>query len=135
MEKSARAMSLSNLQTRPRRTALVLLALAAVVVAGYWLLVYGPGVRLVSPPQSTVTEFAGTSDQTTGSFEVRAGWRLRWQSSGPSFVVAIRGDPDLGVVVNVSEPAGGVASPAAAGRFHLDITARGEWTVRVEQGE
>ena len=124
-------------QARRRRLVLTASALVAVVivVAAYWFFAFGPGVRVLSPPRSTVVEFSGTSDQSTATFQARSGWRIHWQSDGQRFAMAVRGDADLGTVIEVSEPASGVTAPAGTGSFWLDITADGAWSLRIEQGD
>lgn len=65
----------------PRRTSLLKTSATVVVVAvlligGYWLMTQGPGREILSPAGSTVAQFSGDSDQTTGSFQVREGWAI-----------------------------------------------------------
>ena len=115
--------------------ALLVVTIAIFVIVGYWIFTQGPGGRLLSPPGSTVAQFSGAGDQATNSFEVRQGWRIRWESAGQRFAMAIRGERGLGTVMDISEPASGVTSPANAGTFYLEITADGSWSVTVEQGE
>ena len=124
-------------RARRRRLLLIAGALVAVVIvaAGYWFFALGPGTRILSPPRSTVVEFSGTGDQSTPTFQVRSGWRIHWQTSGQRFAMAIRGDTDLGTVIEVSEPANGVTAPAGNGSFRLDISADGPWSLRIEQGD
>lgn len=112
----------------------VLIVAILLVALGYWLFTEGPGARLLSPPRSSVTEFAGEGDQITSSFRVRQGWQIRWESSGARFALTIRGDRNFGTVVNEDEPASGVTSPPAPGTFHLEVSAEGPWTITVLQG-
>jgi hypothetical protein len=121
--------------TQRRFTIFVAIAAALLVIAAVWVFTQGPGVRWLSPPGSTVVEVTGSGDQTTESFHVRQGWRIRWDSAGERFALSIRGERDLGTVIDNTEPAGGVTSPAGAGTFHLEIVADGSWSVRIEQGE
>jgi hypothetical protein len=122
---------------RPSWAKAVLVAVLAVVllIGGYWLFTQGPGRQLLSPAGSTVAEFSGDSNQTTGSFQVREGWAINWESTGQQFAFAIRGDRDFGTVINIDEPGSGVTSPTGAGTFHLDVTAAGPWAISITQGE
>lgn len=131
----SRLTRVRQVRRRTITTLVVVVVAIAVVVGGFWFLAQGPGVRLLSPPQSTVAEFSGTGDQSTPAFGVRNGWRIHWQSTGERFSMAIRGDQDLGTVIESGEPATGVTSPAGAGTFHLDISADGSWSIRIEQGD
>ena len=120
-----------------QRLAWLAVGLAAIVIIllGYWFLTRGPGVELLSPTGSTVTGFTGEGDMTTGTFQVRDGWAIHWESTGDRFAFAIRGDRDFGTVIDVDEPESGVTSPTGAGAFHLEITAAGPWSITIAQGE
>lgn len=111
------------------------LVIVIVAIAAYWFISRGPGQRIVSPPGSDVVEFRGEGDQTTDSFQVRGQWQIHWENSGETFAFAIRGDQDLGTIVEQEEPGNGVTSVVAAGNFHLEITAEGPWEVRIVQGD
>jgi hypothetical protein len=123
-----------------RRRRWVLPALVAaialiVILGGYWAFTQGPGRQLLSPAGSTVATFSGDSDQTTGSFQVREGWAIHWDSTGQKFAFAIRGDRDFGTVINITEPGSGVTSPTGTGSFDLEVTAQGAWTISITQGD
>jgi hypothetical protein len=115
--------------------AAVVVLVIAVGIGAYWFLTQGPGNRLVSPEGSDITEFNGDGDQTTDSFEVRDQWQVHWENSGESFAFAIKGDQDLGTIVEQDGPGSGVTSVVAGGTFHLEITAEGPWEIRITQGE
>ena len=125
--------------TRRRpRWVLALLVAVLVIVVGiglYWFLTQGPGNRIVSPAGSGITEFSGDGDGTTDSFAVRGQWQVHWENSGESFTFAIRGDQDLGTIVEQDGPGSGVTSVVAGGTFHIEITATGPWEIRITQGE
>jgi hypothetical protein len=118
----------------PRRGPIVILAVLVLLAAGFWFFFYGPGQDMRSAPGSTVAEFEGTGAQTTSSFTVREGWQIHWDSSGDSFTMAIRGDRDFGTVVELDEPTSGITAPTGSGSFFLEISADGEWTATVIQG-
>ena len=120
---------------RRARVILIGVIVAIVLGSGYWLLTQGPGTRLTSPAGSEVTEFSGTGDEVTDTFQVREGWEIHWQNSGDRFAFAITGDRDFGTVIDQQEPGSGITSPVGGGTYRLEITAEGEWTVEVRQGE
>jgi hypothetical protein len=82
-----------------------------------------------------VAEFSGEADMTTRSFDVRDGWAIRWESTGDHFAYAIRGNPDIGKVIDIAEPGTGVTSPVGSGTFHLEVTADGHWSIQIVQGQ
>jgi len=110
---------------------------AVIVLIGFifWFMANGPGARLISPAGSTVVEYTGTGDTATPTFEVRDGWKIRWSVSGTRLTIAVRGDRNLGTVVSVEESRTGVTSPPAGGRYHLEVTAAGPWTITILQGD
>ena len=118
-----------------RPLVITLVGLLILAAAGYWLLTEGPGQQVLSPAGSTVAEFSGDTDQTTTSFDVREGWAIHWESTGEAFAFGIGGDRDFGTVIDVDEPGNGVTSPTGAGTYHLEIAAKGPWTVRITQGD
>ena len=123
---------------RPRRRVVRVLGVAIaliLIVGGYWVFTQGPGRQLLSPAGSTIASFSGAADQTTGSFQVRDGWAVHWDSTGQKFSFAIRGDRDFGKVIDINEPGSGVTSPTGAGTFHLEVTAEGDWTISITQGD
>jgi hypothetical protein len=109
-------------------------AVIAIAAGGYWYLTSGPGVRLTSAPGSTVADFKGNGNQTTGTFQVREGWRIDWQHDS-TFEFAIRGDRDFGAVINEQGSGSGVTSPVGGGTFNLVVTASGPWEIKVIQGD
>jgi hypothetical protein len=87
-----------------------------------------------SPPPTTVLEIEGAGDLVSESFDVVNGWQILWQTDGESFAYAIRGDQDVGTVVKQTGPSSGVTSIVPFGRFHLEVTAKGSWSIKVVQG-
>jgi len=108
---------------------------AILLVGAWWLFTQGPGTALLSPPGSTVATFSGEGNQSTESFSVRDGWSIQWESQGPSFSYAIRGDRDFGTVITVDEPTSGVTNPTGSGTYHLEVTAEGAWQIDIIQGD
>jgi hypothetical protein len=78
---------------------------------------------------------SGTGDKQSESFIVVPGWQIVWQTDGGGFAIAIRGDQDLGTIVNQDQAASGATSLPSAGTFHLEVTAKGPWSLKVLQGE
>lgn len=111
--------------------ALIILAVTAAVV--YWYMNNGPGQA--SPAGSTVLQLEGAGNQSTEPFTVRPGWRIDWQNTGDQFLMAITGDRDFGTVVEQQEPGSGVTSPTGGGTYRIDVTAVGEWSITVVQGD
>jgi hypothetical protein len=107
--------------------------LAAAVVVGYVAIqaFLGPGGGPGDP--TVVAEFSGDGDQITTDFTVSGDWRIRWQTDGPRFAFAVRGERDLGTIITREGTANGVTSVVPSGTFRLEITAEGPWTVRIEQ--
>jgi hypothetical protein len=89
----------------------------------------------VAPPLGTILELSGTGDKQSESFIVVSGWQIVWQTDGGGFAIAVRGDQDLGTIVNQDGPASGATSLPSAGTFHLEVTAKGPWSLKVLQGE
>lgn len=109
-----------------------ILVLIAVAI-GLWYLL---GRGTAEPPARTdVAEFSGTASGTTDSFSVREPWQIHWETQGESFSYAIRGDVDIGTVIEQEGPGSGVTSPMGSGTFHLEITADGPWQIRIFQNE
>jgi hypothetical protein len=106
----------------------------AVLVSGIWYLKVGPGAR-GGPSGSVVGDFSGSAAQKTDSFFVRSGWQIQWKSEGTAFRLAVRGDVDVGTVVDQQSPGSGVTSPVPAGTFYLEIAADGPWQIKVIQGD
>jgi len=133
---SADAPPESPLRANQRRRVALLLGIAAVVVAAgaLWYLNAGPGHR-GGPAGSVVGDFAGSAGQKTDPFFVRSGWQIQWKSDGTSFRLAVRGDVDVGVVVDQQSAGSGVTSPVPAGNFYLEISGNGPWQVKVIQGD
>jgi hypothetical protein len=77
----------------------------------------------------------GKKHEVTDSFEVKPGWQIQWQIEGDAIAIAVRGDPNLGVVINQKGPASGVTGIAEGGRFALNIVATGAWRITVVDGE
>lgn len=119
----------------PWQIAVALLLLAGFVLLAFWFMAEGPGARLISPQGSRVAEFTGTGDDVTATFDVRRGWKMQWATTGDAATIAIRGDQNMGDVVTTDEPASGTTDPPAGGVFHLEVTAEGEWTITILQGD
>jgi hypothetical protein len=117
------------------RRPLVIAGVAALLLATAWFFALGPGARILSPKGSAVAEFDGSGDLTTTSFTVRDGWEIHWTSESEAFTLAIRGDRNLGTVVDGAGTGLGVTSPPVGGTFHLEITAGSSWSVTVVQGD
>jgi hypothetical protein len=93
-----------------------------------------PSASAASSAESRVVlELSGTGDLTSEPVTVEPGWQLQWQTDGPSFDVAIRGDTDLGTIVHQSGPVTGVNAPAQTGTFRIVVTAEGRWAITVLQ--
>ena len=88
-----------------------------------------------APPLGTILELSGTGDKQSESFTVISGWQIVWQTDGGGFAIAVRGDQNLGTIVNQDGPASGATSLPSAGTFHLEATAKGPWSLKVLQGE
>jgi hypothetical protein len=89
----------------------------------------------LAPALGTILELSGTGDMQSESFTVVSGWQIVWQTDGGGFAIAVRGDQDLGTIVNQEGPASGATSLPSAGTFHLEVTAKGPWSLKVLQGE
>jgi len=89
----------------------------------------------IAPPLGTILELSGTGDKQSESFIVVSGWQIVWQTDGGGFAIAVRGDQDLGTIVKQDGPASGATSLPSAGTFHLEVTAKGPWSLKVLQGE
>lgn len=85
------------------------------------------------PPPTTVLEIEGTGDLISEAFEVSEGWQIVWQTDGESFEFALRGDQDVGTVVDQTGSSSGVTSIVPSGRFYLEINAKGPWSIKVVQ--
>lgn len=118
-----------------RLVSVSVVVLVVVSVGTYWFVTQGPGQRLISPQGADVGEFSGDTDQTTKEFTVRGQWQVHWENKGDKFKFAIRGERDLGTVVEQREPGSGVTNVVAAGTFYLEVNADGPWTVTITQGE
>ena len=81
--------------------------------------------------RDVVAEFNGDGDQETKSFTVNDGWEIRWETTGESLQVAITGDTDIGTVVDQPAAGGGATYPVGSGKVHLEIKARGPWTIKI----
>jgi hypothetical protein len=89
----------------------------------------------LAPPLGTILELSGTGDKQSESFTVVSGWQIVWQTDGGGFAIAVRGDQDLGTIVRQDQSASGATSLPSAGTFHLEVTAKGPWSLKVLQGE
>jgi hypothetical protein len=87
------------------------------------------------PSQAVLLQMGGESDATGEVFEVRPGWQIVWQTDGERFAFAVRGDQDLGTIVDQTGPSSGVTSVAPAGTFQIEVTAKGPWSIKVVQGQ
>jgi hypothetical protein len=89
----------------------------------------------LAPPLSTVLDLSGTGDEESESFTVSRGWQITWQTDGPRFAFAVRGDEDLGTIVDQTGTSSGANSLPTAGTFYIEVTAKGPWSLKVLQGE
>ena len=121
--------------TRSRSRVFVLVAVVVLAGAAYWFFTEGPGGRILSPSGSTVAEFSGPGATETETFTVREGWQIHWDSQSDTFSLAIRGDRDFGTVVELDEPTSGITAPVGGGEFFLEISAEGDWSISVLQGD
>jgi len=76
----------------------------------------------------------GSGNKTSTDFDVLVGWQILWQTDGQQLAIVVKGSQDLGRVLDVPGPASGVTSPPVSGTFHLEITAKGPWSIKVIQG-
>lgn len=86
------------------------------------------------PSAPPVLELNGDGDQRTEPFDVLVGWQIQWQTQGDRLAIAVRGDRDVGTVLEIDGPASGVTSPPVGGNYRLEITADGPWSITVIQG-
>jgi hypothetical protein len=86
-------------------------------------------------PPATILDMSGTGDKVSNSFEVRSGWQVIWQTDGEQFAFAVRGDENLGTIVDQTGVSSGAISVAPAGNFHIEVTAKGPWSIKVLQGQ
>ena len=121
--------------SRSRSRIPVVIGMLLLFAGGFWFFTEGPGQRILSPSGSTVAEFAGPGAMQTEPFSVREGWQIHWDSQSDSFELAIGGDQDLGTVVDVEESARGVTTPVVGGTFYLEVSAEGDWSITVIQGD
>jgi hypothetical protein len=82
-----------------------------------------------------IVELSGTGDKVTDQFTVIPGWQVVWQTEGGGFAFAVRGDRDLGTIVTQEQAASGATSLPTPGTFHIEVTAKGPWSIKVIQGE
>ena len=102
---------------------------ATPIPTGSYSVSAGPNVSA-----APVIELSGTGNKISADFDVLVGWQIQWQTDADHIVIAVRGDSDLGKVVDVPGPASGIASPPHSGKFHVEITAKGPWSIKVIQG-
>lgn len=87
------------------------------------------------PPPETILELSGSADKVSPDFDVLRGWQIVWQTDGERFAFAVRGDQDLGTIVDQTGSSSGITSLAPAGTFHIEVTATGPWSIKVVQGQ
>jgi hypothetical protein len=87
-----------------------------------------------SPPTPIpILEMSGTGNALSDSFFASTGWQIQWQTEGGQFILAVTGDPLVGVLVDQPGPASGVRSVPSQGRFNVEVTAKGPWRITVLQ--
>jgi hypothetical protein len=87
------------------------------------------------PTPETILELSGITDEVSADFEVVRGWQIVWQTDGEHFAFAVRGDHNIGTIVDRRESGSGQTSIAPAGTFHIEVTATGSWSLKVVQGQ
>jgi len=87
------------------------------------------------PPPATVLQVSGSGDKVSSTFEVRPGWQIVWRTDGPRFSIAVRGDRDFGTVVDQAGASSGAIALPSSGMLHLEVTAKGPWSIKVLQGQ
>jgi hypothetical protein len=85
-------------------------------------------------PPETILEIDGSADEVSDPFTVLPGWQVLWSTEGGGFALAVRGDQDLGAIVTQNEAASGATTVPIAGTFHVEVTAKGPWSIKVIQG-
>jgi len=114
-------------RVRRRLQVLVLAPLALTLVACSDGSGGSPGTQI----RPTAAAFSGSGDKSTPEFRVAPGWEIQWTTEGERFQVTATGAQDLGTLVSRTQPGGGSAFPKGAGKFRLQITAKGLWTITV----
>lgn len=85
------------------------------------------------PPEVLVDEFAGAGDDATSSFTVEGPWEVRWESEGKAFHLELL-DADgesVQTVVDHEGQGGGSNYLTQDSTYSLDVTADGDWSIRV----
>ena len=125
------------LPARFTRPVVLVVSASAVVLAilAAWLVWQSQQPPAGGDTRRTVAEFNGNGDLTTSPFSVSPGWQIHWQTEGPRFAFAIRGDYDFGTVISQDDAGSGVTTPVPTGSFYLEISAEGPWSVTVLLGD
>jgi hypothetical protein len=81
-----------------------------------------------------VATFSGSGNDTTDEFEVGPNWEVRWQASGPgpfSVELFTTTGQSRGRIVDRADRTEGATFIVESGRFTLQVSADGEWSIRV----
>lgn len=123
------------------RSPIVVMAAAAVVLVVAVLLATGLGgtdgagvdEAAEEPREELIDEFSGVGDDTTSAFTVEGRWEIRWETEGEAFQVdLVDGNVDpLETVVDHEGQGGGSNYLMQDGDYRLDVTADGDWSIRV----
>lgn len=87
------------------------------------------------PPSALILDISASGDSLSVPFKVRSGWQIVWGTDGESFAFTVRGDHDMGTVVEETGSSSGATSIPYSGTFYIEVTARGPWSIKVLQGQ
>lgn len=108
---------------------------ACVVAATYTIGSWTPSAAGAEP--TLIAEFSGSGDARTDEFDVDDAWELRWHHTGRIEKLEWRTSEGRGSMVidmhrKPIREQGGVNWPEG-GRYRVDVTADGEWTLQIYQ--
>lgn len=83
--------------------------------------------------EELVDEFSGSEDDSTATFTVQGEWEVRWETEGDAFQVNLVDEDgeELQTVVDHEGQGGGSNYLTRDGTYSLDVTADGDWSIRV----